>query len=66
MSNIRNMVDAIHGEDFKGAKGALKASLAEYIAGKKYLSNEEVFGKDYKNPNNEESIDTSSEELENE
>lgn len=54
MSNIRNMVDAISGEDFNGARGALKASLAEYMAGKKYLSNEEVFGKKYINPNKEE------------
>jgi len=54
MSNIRKMVDAIEGEDFDGAREALKTSLAEYMAGKKYLSNEEVFGGTYKNPNDEE------------
>jgi len=54
MSNIRKMVDAIESEDFDGAREALKTSLAEYMAGKKYLSNEEVFGSAYKNPNDEE------------
>lgn len=54
MSNIRDMVDAIASEDFNVAKGALKATLAEYMAGKKYLSNKEVFGHDYENPNEEE------------
>lgn len=54
MSNIRNMIDAISAENFDGARGALKASLAEYMAGRKYVSNEEVFGDDYTNPNDEE------------
>jgi len=48
------MIDAISGEDFTQARDALKASLAEYMAGKKYLSNEEVFGDSYKNPNKQE------------
>ncbi len=54
MSNIRDMVDAISSDNFDGARGALKASLAEYMAGKKYLSNEDVFGSEYTNPNKEE------------
>jgi len=54
MSNVRNMIDAIADENFDGAKGALKASLAEYMAGKKYVSNKDLFGDAYKNPNEEE------------
>ena len=54
MSTIRKMIDAISCDDFNGARDTLKASLAEYISGKRYLSNEEVFGSKYKNPNKEE------------
>lgn len=54
MSSVRTMIDAISAENFDGAKSALKASLAEYMAGKKYVSNEDVFGSDYTNPNDEE------------
>ncbi len=54
MSNLRKMIDAIDNEDFNGAKCALKASLAEYMAGKKYLSNKDIFGDRYNNPNDEE------------
>jgi predicted Zn-ribbon and HTH transcriptional regulator len=54
MSNIRTMIDAIAEENFNGAKGALKASLAEYMAGKKYVSNKDIFGDKYENPNDEE------------
>lgn len=54
MSNIRDMVDAISSDNFDEARCALKASLAEYMAGKKYLSNEEVFGSQYSNPNTDE------------
>jgi len=54
MSKIRDMIDAIEEDDFSGARIALKSTLAEYMAGKKYLSNEEVFGDRYTNPNKEE------------
>jgi DNA-directed RNA polymerase subunit RPC12/RpoP len=54
MSNVRNMIDAISDDNFDGARSALKASLAEYMAGKKYVSNEDIFGSDYTNPNDEE------------
>lgn len=54
MSKIRDMIDAIGDENFDGAREALKTSLAEYMAGKKYLSNKEVFGDGSINPNDEE------------
>lgn len=54
MSKIRDMIDSIADENFDGAKSALKASLAEYMAGRKFLSNRDLYGKDYTNPNEEE------------
>lgn len=54
MSKVRDMIDAIAVEDFDGARGALKASLAEYMAGREYVSNKDVFGNSYMNPNEEE------------
>jgi len=54
MSKLREMIDAIEVDDFDCARSALKASLAEYMAGRAYISNEEIFGKSYKNPNKEE------------
>lgn len=54
MSNVRNMIDAISVENFDGARGALKASLVDYMAGKKYVSNKDIFGDEYTNPNEEE------------
>ena len=53
MSKLRDMVDAISNDNFDSARSSLKASLASYMSGKKYLSNEEVFGSEYVNPNNE-------------
>ena len=52
MSKLNDMIDAIESEDFDEARSALKASLADYMAGKKYLSNRELFGDAYTNPNN--------------
>lgn len=54
MSNIRDMINAIENEDFDCARNTLKASLAEYMAGKQYVSNNDVFGDSYNNPNDEE------------
>ena len=54
MSKIRDMIDLIADENFDGAKSALKATLAEYMAGRKFLSNRDLYGKDYTNPNEEE------------
>jgi len=54
MSKLRGMIDAIAADNFDMARESLKASLAEYMSGKKYVSNEEVFGLKYKNPNDEE------------
>ena len=54
MSKIRDMIDSIADENFDGAKSALKALLAEYMAGRKFLSNRDLYGKDYTNPNEEE------------
>ena len=53
MSNLRKMIDAIESEDFENARCMLKTSLAEYMSGKRYLSNEDIFGDRYKNPNTE-------------
>lgn len=54
MSKIRDMIDAIESDNFDEAREALKTTLAEYMAGKKYLSNKEVFGGGNINPNEEE------------
>lgn len=54
MADIRTMINCISNDNFDGAREALKVSLAEYMAGKKYLSNAEMYGIDYKNPNIEE------------
>lgn len=54
MADIRTMINCISNDDFNGARDALKVSLAEYMAGKKYLSNAEVYGISYSNPNKEE------------
>ena len=54
MSKLREMIDAIEVDNFDCARSALKASLADYMAGRAYISNEEIFGKSYKNPNKEE------------
>lgn len=54
MSNLRKMIDAISGENFVEARGALKASLAEYMTGKRYVSNKDIYGDAYSNPNEEE------------
>jgi|SaaInlStandDraft_4_1057021.scaffolds.fasta_scaffold22586_2 hypothetical protein len=54
MSKLRDMIDSIADENFVEAKGALTASIAEYMTGKRYVSNEDVFGSKYKNPNDEE------------
>ena len=53
MNNIKNMIDSINEENFDKAREALKVTLADYLAGKKYLSNKEVFGDDYANPSEE-------------
>ena len=54
MSSVRDMINAIAVEDFDAAKASLKTSLAEYMAGTKYVSNKDVFGDKYENPNEEE------------
>ena len=54
MTSIKNMIDALEVENFDVARSALKATLSDYMAGKKYVSNKEVFGDDYVNPNKEE------------
>jgi len=54
MTSIKNMIDALDVENFDAARSALKATLSDYIAGKKYVSNKEIFGDDYVNPNEEE------------
>ena len=54
MSSVRDMIDAIAIEDFDAARTSLKTSLAEYMAGTKYVSNKEIFGDKYENPNEEE------------
>ena len=48
MSNVRQMIDAIFNEDFDGAREALKVSLADYMSGRAYVSNSDLFGADYK------------------
>ncbi len=54
MADIRTMINCISSDDFNGAREALKVSLAEYMAGKKYLSNAEMYGLNYSNPNKDE------------
>ena len=54
MTSIKDMIDALDVENFDVARSALKATLSDYIAGKKYVSNKEIFGDDYVNPNEEE------------
>lgn len=54
MSKIREMIDALAADNFDCARAALKTSLAEYMSGRRYVSNEEVFGYGYKNPNRQE------------
>ena len=60
MSNVRQMIEAIFKEDFDGAREALKVSLADYMAGRAYVSNSDLFGADYKddytNPNVEDEL----------
>lgn len=56
MADIRTMINCISNDDFNGAREALKVSLAEYMAGKKYLSNAEMYGIAYPNPNKEEQV----------
>jgi len=54
MCSLRDMVDAIAVDDFNAARVSLKTSLAEYMAGKRYVSNKDVFGDRYNDPNEEE------------
>ena len=60
MSNVRQMIEAIFNEDFNGAREALKVSLADYMSGRAYVSNSDLFGADYKddytNPNVEDEL----------
>ncbi len=54
MTSIKDMIDSINDENFDKARSALKTTLSDYLAGKRYLSNKDVFGDDYTNPNEEE------------
>jgi hypothetical protein len=54
MTSITQMIDALNAENFEEARSALKATLSDYLAGKRYVSNKDIFGKDYVNPNEEE------------
>ena len=54
MTSIKDMINHIEVDNFDEARSALKATLSDYLAGKKYLSNKELFGDDYTNPNKEE------------
>lgn len=60
MCKVRDMIDALAADDFDGARVALKASLADYMSGRAYVSNSDLFGKDYKddyaNPNVEDEL----------
>ncbi len=60
MCKVRDMIDALASDDFDGARVALKASLADYMSGRAYVSNSDLFGKDYKddyaNPNVEDEL----------
>jgi hypothetical protein len=53
MTVIRNMIDALADDDFSGAREALKTTLAQYISGTNYVSNADIFGNRYHNPNDE-------------
>lgn len=54
MTSIKDMINSINDEDFDKARSALKTTLADYLAGKRYLSNKDIFGDEYTNPNEEE------------
>lgn len=54
MNSLRNMIDALEEDDFESAREALTTTLAEYMAGKRYLSNSDIFGDEYDNPNDDE------------
>lgn len=60
MSDVRKMIEAIALDDFDGARDALKITLADYMAGRTYVSNSDLFGEDYtddyKNPNVEDDL----------
>lgn len=60
MSDVRKIIEAIALDDFDGARDALKTTLADYIAGRAFVSNSDLFGKDYiddyKNPNVEDDL----------
>lgn len=58
MGSIHDMLDALENENFEDARTALKTTLADYISGRIYLSNKELFGDDYANPNEEEFLNT--------
>jgi hypothetical protein len=47
MSKVREMIEAIACDDFDSARTALKATLADYMAGKVYVSNADLYGPDY-------------------
>lgn len=60
MSDVRKMIEAIAIDDFDGAREALKVTLADYMTGRAFVSNSDLFGKeyndDYKNPNVEDDL----------
>ena len=51
------MIDKIADDDFKSARETLKATLAAYLSGKKYLSNKDIYGDEYSDPSQIKSID---------
>lgn len=53
MTSVREMIEAISNDDFDAARETLKTTVAEYLAGKRYLSNADVFGDEYTNPNDD-------------
>lgn len=60
MSDVRKMIEAIALDDYAGAREALKTTLADYMTGRTYVSNSDLYGKDYiddyKNPNVEDDL----------
>ena len=54
MDAIRAMIDAIEAEDFSKARETLTTTLAEYMTGKRYLNDSDLFGSDYSDPNDDE------------